>query len=272
MTDTTPAEPLRIPIGRNVTYAVRGMPPVANAYGPGFLVPTEVSLTYRAAEDSQLGRFHAYVKGQWLRDGEVVPSGEKLPGQHYNGDPANWPEWLAEEARLHDPDAAASAPVSPAPADRAALSARLWAVAEHNIIAEWICCEPIKPKHDLCVQGEATRQMVKALLVDDPEAARPAPHLDAVLAVPPEPTDRAAILREAAAWFDRYDVDSARELRRLAAAASGPGGVAGETPQPEGEPEACTCAAGGDCFAPAGHYADCPQAAPAAVSQSAGEA
>lgn len=103
----------RIPIGRNVTYAVRGMPEVPNAYGPGFLVPTEISLTYRAAEDSQLGRFHAYVKGQWRRDGELVPSGEKLPGQHYYGDPDGWPAWLAEEARLHDPDAS-SAGVAPA--------------------------------------------------------------------------------------------------------------------------------------------------------------
>lgn len=32
------------------------------------------------------------------------------------------------------------------------------------------------------------------------------------------------------------------------------------TTQPEGEPD-CTCADAGDCFAPAGHYADCPAAA-----------
>ena len=110
MNNPPTAEPVRIPIGRNVTYAVRGMPEVANAYGPGYLVPTEISLTYRAAEDSQLGRFHAYVKGHWRRDGEVVSSGEKLPGQHYYGDPSTWPAWLAEEARLHDPERAASAP------------------------------------------------------------------------------------------------------------------------------------------------------------------
>ena len=108
---TTGTAPVRIPIGRNITYAVRGMPLVPNAYGPGFLDPREVSLTYRAAADSQLGRFHAYVKGEWVRDGETVPSGEKLPGQHYYGDPSAWPDWLAEEARLHDPE-----PV-PAPTD-----------------------------------------------------------------------------------------------------------------------------------------------------------
>jgi hypothetical protein len=41
-------------------------------------------------------------------------------------------------------------------------------------------------------------------------------------AVLPAPADRAAILREAADWFDRYDVDSARELRRLADAVPQP--------------------------------------------------
>jgi hypothetical protein len=153
-------------------------------------------------------------------------------------------ELLAEIDRLR----ATSAPVSPAPADQTAISARLWAVAEHNIIAEWICCEPINPEHDLCVQGDATRQMVKALLVDDPEAARPAPLLDAVLAVLPEPTNQAAILREAADTVDAMNEgcgrrqpctscntreDVADALRRLADAASGPGGVAGDTPQPE---------------------------------------
>lgn len=100
----------RIPIGHSIVYAVRGMPDVPNHYGPGFLVPTEISLTYRTTEDSQLGRVHAYVKGQWRRDGEVVPSGEKLPGQHYYGDPQSWPEWLAAEARRHDPETAVSIP------------------------------------------------------------------------------------------------------------------------------------------------------------------
>jgi hypothetical protein len=45
------------------------------------------------------------------------------------------------------------------------------------------------------------------------------------------PTNRAAILREAADWFDRYDVDSARELRRLA----------DEAPQPQPAPPVDRC-------------------------------
>jgi hypothetical protein len=150
--------------------------------------------------------------------------------------------WSEAEALLDAYDAsraAASAPVSPAPADRAALSARLWAVAEHNIIAEWICCEPINPEHDLCVQGDATRQMVKALLVDDPEAARPAPLLNAVLAVLPEPTGQAAIERvrsvlesEAVVGRSALDYRGLITAALMADAASGPGGMAAET-QPE---------------------------------------
>jgi len=82
--------------------------------------------------------------------------------------------------------------------------------------------------------------------------------VDAVLAVLPEPTNQAAILREAEAAlrveakrmtgeFNDSDIlhedgpaaavatwkHAADLLRRLADAASGPGGVAGETPQPE---------------------------------------
>lgn len=64
---------------------------------------------------------------------------------------------------------------------RAQVAARLWEVAEHNIIAEWICCDPIDPTHQLCVKGDATLLMTKALLVDSPEAWKPAPLLDAVM-------------------------------------------------------------------------------------------
>jgi hypothetical protein len=172
--------------------------------------------------------------------------------------------------------------------------------------------------------------------------------LTEVLAVLPAPADRAAILRAEAEHLIRdlypavyddagqktalgvnraarelLDRADAAELRRMADA-SGPGGVAGETQQPEtrarrmmrsrfpsrpgtatvasdmcprckgDNSEAwalcarcaeqqpatqapgtspCTCADAGDCFAPAGHYADCPHhAPPAAVSQPDGEA
>jgi len=168
---TTNPQPLRIPIGRNITYVVRGMPEVPNAYGPGYLVPTEISLTYRATEDSQLGRFHAYVKGQWRRDGEVMPSGEKLPGQHYYGDPSTWPAWLAEEARLHDPAASAVVAVAAPPTGQTA-EVRL---------------ELARVLHELHLRAEfdATEDV------------------DAVLAVLAPPADRAAVLAEAIATLEQ---------------------------------------------------------------------
>ncbi|WP_406418341.1 hypothetical protein [Streptomyces sp. NBC_01614] len=213
----------RIPIGRNITYAVRGMPPVPNAYGPGFLVPTEVSLTYRATEDSQLGRFHAYVKGQWLRDGEVVPSGEKLPGQHYAGDPSGWPEWLAEEVRLHDPAAASAVPVAAPPTEQGALRQQVAALAEdlryvlgykgprhaHERPGVWDTSG--KPCTHCARLGVAQQNL--AAYDADPAS------------VLPPPADRAAVLRWAAEALERKFEGASLatiELRRLAA----------ETPQP----------------------------------------
>lgn len=119
MTDTTDpqtAEPLRIPIAHSVRYAARGLPEVPNQYGSGVLAPSEITLTYRAAPDSGLGRVHAYVAGRLWVDGveiPLLPGG--LYGQHYDDGLDGWPEWLAEEARLHDPDAPSAA------ADRAGL-------------------------------------------------------------------------------------------------------------------------------------------------------
>lgn len=88
------------------------------------------------------------------------------------------------------------------------------------------------------------------------------------------------------AW-DGGTIDAAHELRRLADVAQygddcemaaswrrdgfGEDEIAamlrrggGEEQQAETQAP-CTCAAAGDCFAPSGHYADCPQATPPAV-------
>lgn len=122
MTDTTDpqTDPLRIPIAHSVRYAARGLPDVPFLYGPGVIRASEITLTYRAAPDSQLGRVHAYVKGRLWVDEREVPTADGY-GQHYDDGLDGWPEWLAEEARLHDPDAP-SAAVSPPPAtDRAGL-------------------------------------------------------------------------------------------------------------------------------------------------------
>jgi hypothetical protein len=87
-------------------------------------------------------------------------------------------EQAAEEAQQEAPAAA----VLPA-TDRAALSAKLWEIAEHHIVAEWICCEPLEPRHTLCAKGYAALGMARTLLVDSPEAWNPeAPLLNAVIA------------------------------------------------------------------------------------------
>lgn len=57
-------------------------------------------------------------------------------------------------------------------------------VFDHRIIAEWICCDPINPEHDLCARGQAAREMVASLLEDDQtRGGSPSPILDAVLPV-----------------------------------------------------------------------------------------
>ncbi|GHH87885.1 hypothetical protein [Streptomyces capitiformicae] len=127
MTNHETAAVDRIPLARSVAYAVKGVPDVPAEHTKGLtLAPTEITLTYRSTTDSQLGRVHAYVKGWWMRNGERYPT-EKPMGQHYYGGPDGWPEWLAEEARLHDPEAAVSVPP---PAPRA--DAWLDAAAECN--------------------------------------------------------------------------------------------------------------------------------------------
>lgn len=97
----------RIPIGRSVTYAVRGLPEIADEYNAErTIAPTEITFNYRSTPDSQLGRISVYVKGWWMQDGKRVPM-DKPVGRWRYGNPEAWPTWLAEEARLHDPDASA---------------------------------------------------------------------------------------------------------------------------------------------------------------------
>lgn len=93
----------RVPISRSVRYAVRGAPEVQDEYNATrTIAPTEITLTYRDAPDSGLGRVHAYVKGWWMQDGARVHS--EAVGRHFHGgrEFAHWPEWLTAEARLHD--------------------------------------------------------------------------------------------------------------------------------------------------------------------------
>lgn len=100
----------RIPIGHTVNYAVRGLPEIADEYNSArTIAPIEITLVYRAAPDSQLGRISAYVKGWWMEDGKRIPM-DKPVGRWLYGGPEAWPAWLAKEARLHDPAAVSAVP------------------------------------------------------------------------------------------------------------------------------------------------------------------
>jgi hypothetical protein len=134
------AEPAidRIPLAHSVRYAVRGLPEVPNQYGPGVLVPSEITLTYKSATDSQLGRVHAYVAGRIWVDGKetpLLPGG--LYGQHYFDGLDGWPEWLAEEAQLHDPETAEPAAVGRRAADETPGEAEFTESVIYEVVGDW---------------------------------------------------------------------------------------------------------------------------------------
>lgn len=119
----------RIPLSHSVRYVARGLPDVPNQYGQGVLRPSEITLTYRASPDSQLGRVHAYVAGRLWVDGReipLLPSGG-LYGQYHDDGLPDWPEWLTEEARLHDPEV----PAALTEAERTMLAYALDQAQEH---------------------------------------------------------------------------------------------------------------------------------------------
>jgi hypothetical protein len=208
--------PARTPYCHKIRYGITGAPILTEddmdgSHAPGVGVePRLIELVYSTARDGKPASVSASVTGWWTRFGRRDEPDDQVT-THFKSGPDGWPYWLAEEARLHDPAAAESA--GPAPAtDRAALSAKLWAVAEHHIVAEWICCEPLDPKHDLCAKGYAALDMAKTLLVDsDPaEAWNPeAPLLDAVMALLPSCPDPVECGHEAALG------EAQQEARRL---------------------------------------------------------
>jgi len=64
---------------------------------------------------------------------------------------------------------------------RAEVGRSLWQVAEHNITAEMICCDPLEPGHDLCARGYTALDVTRELFIDNPDAHKPSPLLDAVM-------------------------------------------------------------------------------------------
>jgi hypothetical protein len=67
--------------------------------------------------------------------------------------------------------------------------------ADFSIVGEWICCNPVNPEHDLCVKGDIARQMLAAVLADDPERLFvPSKLVDAVMAVRDEELERLRLI------------------------------------------------------------------------------
>jgi hypothetical protein len=176
-----------------IELALTGQPDVPYKWGPGSLRPAFITFTYRP------NGIHAHLYGVWVRGtGEV--SDDPCDQAYRIGDPDEWPGWMTELAREHDPRTAPA--VQASATDRAALRDRLAAAVSGAVWAP--------PGSELVRTATA-----------------------AVLAVLPATADRAAVraeaFREAAvavrrgAFADTFDRMAAAELRR----------TADETQQPE---------------------------------------
>jgi len=99
----------RIPYCTKIRYGISGAPILTEdemdgSHAPGISVaPTLIELVYSTARDGKPASVAASVTGDWTR------FGERADGQmtvHFKNGPDGWPAWLAEEARLHDPNVA----------------------------------------------------------------------------------------------------------------------------------------------------------------------
>ncbi len=52
---------------------------------------------------------------------------------------------------------------------RERVGAALRKAVDYQIIAEWICCDPVRPDHDMCSRADAMREAMRQLLTDDPD-------------------------------------------------------------------------------------------------------
>jgi hypothetical protein len=115
----------RTPYCHKIRYGITGAPTLTEdemdgSHAPGIgVAPSLIELVYSAARDGKPASVSASVTGAWTR------FGERADGQvtaHFADGPDSWPDWLAEEARLHDP--AAVSAVAPA-TDQTALRDRI---------------------------------------------------------------------------------------------------------------------------------------------------
>jgi predicted RNase H-like HicB family nuclease len=132
--------------------------------------------------------------------------------------PLNGPDqgdWSSEEDAVYDElDVAAL---------RRLISERLLKVATQRVEREWICCDPVDPSHELCVQGDAALRMLTALLTDDETVFPPtSDFLDEVIRLivgHGDPSDEQASVLSTAAIKDLYTEAIKRGYDRVNAGA-----------------------------------------------------
>ncbi|WP_143668316.1 hypothetical protein [Streptomyces sp. f150] len=95
----------RTPHCHKIRYGITGAPILTEddmdgSFAPGVGVePTLIELVYSTPQDGRGLSVTASVTGNWTRFGKRE-SGQPVT-THFRGDPANWPGWLAEEARAN---------------------------------------------------------------------------------------------------------------------------------------------------------------------------
>lgn len=270
---------VRTPYCHKIRYGITGAPTIDESemdgsHAPGIgLRPSLIELVYSAARDGKPASVAASVTGEWTRFGE--PVGGQVTA-HFAGNLDGWPGWLAAEARLHDP--AASAAVVPA-ADRAAVLREVADRLVEEIQRGSRFSHPDARHAGLCESVELLRRWASEA------AAVPAVGVAAdttpaeTEAHPPTETWKVESPRrdQWASWGATYDDRDWAQERYESATANAPArafrlvrATTTYTVEAEHRPVVpaqpgndtktrCTCADAGDCFAPSGHYADCPR-------------
>jgi len=130
-------QPTATVAGQSIALHVTGYPDLPNRWGSGHIRPIGIRLDYGNSRTPD-GR-HALVTGFWVReDGQATDDPVDRLYDAHNGDMSDWPGWLAELVKAHDP---AAVPVASPSPDQTALRARIAEVLVTTSRAEW----PHKP-------------------------------------------------------------------------------------------------------------------------------
>lgn len=86
---------------RMVDLNIEGAPDVSNRHGSGRVRPTRVRITYWYGEDTMEPDAVVRLFGVWTREnGEET---DHVIDQAYDSGQRNWPDWLIDLVRSHQP-------------------------------------------------------------------------------------------------------------------------------------------------------------------------